>query len=235
MAISPGLCTICVRAGSKGVAGKNTRLMHGRPLLAYSIEHAKRCDLFDCIAVSSDSTEILEVALAYGADVAVHRPADLATDVAAKLPAIRHCAEAVEKQTSVQYELFVDLDVTSPLREAGDIVGAVNELLESGSGNVITGTPAHRSPYFNMVERQADGTIALCKPLQKRVLRRQDAPQCFDMNASIYVWRRKAFFDGPFVFSNDTRIFVMPPERSIAIDDELDWDLVEFLMGRRGT
>lgn len=225
----PAICTICVRGSSKGVAKKNTRLMGGRPLLAHSLEHAKQSGLFDCIAVSSDSQEALDIAMEYGADRTVLRPAELATDTAAKPPAIRHCVETVEAQTGACFETIVDLDATSPLRMVEDIHAAVDLLCKTGVGNVITGTPAHRSPYFNMVEERFDGSVQICKPMGT-ITRRQDAPPCFDMNASVYVWRRGAFFEGPVVFRDDTRIYVMPAERSIDIDSELDWQIVEFLL-----
>lgn len=229
------ICSICVRRGSKGVAGKNIRPMHGKPLLAHTIGHAKQSGLFSCIAVSSDSQDILDIAQAYGADHTVRRPDHLATDTSAKPPAMRHCVESAEAQMGRQFELIVDLDATSPLRIADDICNAVGMLLETGAGNVITGTPSHRSPYFNMVEEKKDGTVGICKPLQDAIVRRQDAPACYDMNASIYVWNRRTFFEGPEIFRDDTRIYVMPPERSIDIDSELDWELVEFLMGKNGA
>ena len=135
----------------------------------------------------------------------------------------------------MKFEIIVDLDATSPLRSVDDICNAVKLLQTSGAGNVITGTQSYRSPYFNMVEKASDGTIRICKTLNKSIVRRQDAPQCFDMNASIYVWSREAFFKGPIVFRDDTQIYLMPPERSMDIDKELDWDLVQFLMYKKGV
>jgi N-acylneuraminate cytidylyltransferase/CMP-N,N'-diacetyllegionaminic acid synthase len=95
--------------------------------------------------------------------------------------------------------VVVDLDATSPLRTADDVRGAVALLESSGADNVITGAPAHRSPYFNMVEVAADGSVALAKAPGAAIARRQDAPPCYDMNASIYVWRRAALDAGDTV------------------------------------
>jgi CMP-N,N'-diacetyllegionaminic acid synthase len=228
------LCTICARGGSKGVAGKALRLLAGRPMIAHSIAQARQSSLFRAIAVSSDSEAILEAAQAAGADLMVRRPDWLATDTAAKPPAIRHCIEAAERESGEQFEIFVDLDATAPLRIVADIVGAVDLLRTTGCGNVITGTRAHRSPYFNLVERRDDGTVALSKPLPSQIVRRQDAPPSFDMNASVYVWTRAAMFEGPQVFRPDTRLFEMPPERSLDVDTMLDFEIVEFLISRRG-
>jgi CMP-N,N'-diacetyllegionaminic acid synthase len=228
------LCTICARGGSKGVPGKNLRRLLGKPLIAHSIEQARDCGLFGAIAVSSDSDEILEASRRSGADVLVRRPAELATDAAPKVPAIRHCVATAERELGRSFALFADLDATSPLRLPQDIAGAVRLLEERGASSVITGAPARRSPYFNLVELDARGVPHLSKEPQRPIERRQDAPRCYDMNASIYVWRRDAFFRNPAVFYDDTLLFEMPPERSIDIDSELDFEIVEMLMRKRG-
>ena len=227
------LCTICARGSSRRAPGKNARVIAGRPLIAHTIEQARETGLFRHIAVSSDSPAILEAGRAAGADILVQRPDELASDTAAKPPAIRHCVEEVERRTGLTFDVMVDLDATSPLRIPADIKGAVDLLTSSGCGNVITGAPAHRSPYFNLVERRANGTVSVSKPPVDAVFRRQDAPPCFDMNASIYAWTRAAFMTGPAVFMSDTRLYEMPAERSFDIDSELDWDIVEFLLSRR--
>lgn len=227
------LCTLCARGGSKGVPGKNIRLLAGKPLLVHSIEQARASGLFEAIAVSSDSAAILAAAREAGADVLVERPAEMASDTAGKLPAIRHCAETAEQRLGRTFDTIVDLDATSPLRLPEDIVGAVALLEESGVASVITGSPARRSPYFNLVEQRPDGSVGVSKPPPAQVLRRQDSPPCFDMNASIYVWRRDVLLADPKVFYPDTRLFVMPEERSHDIDSALDFEFVAFLMSRR--
>jgi N-acylneuraminate cytidylyltransferase/CMP-N,N'-diacetyllegionaminic acid synthase len=223
------LCTICARGGSKGVIGKNFRPLLGKPLIAYSIEQARASGLFELIAVSSDSDEILSVAKENGADVLVKRPEELATDTAAKLPVIQHCVTEVEKQLGLRFDTLVDLDATSPLRLPEDIIGAVQLLEGSGVGNVITGMPARRSPYFNLVEVGLDGVARLSKSPKGLVVRRQDAPPCYDMNASVYVWQHNALFDNATIFNADTRLYEMPEDRSIDIDSELDFKFVEYL------
>lgn len=227
------VCTICARGGSKGVVGKNARDLLGRPVLAWSIAQARETGLFDAIAFSSDSDALLDAAMKAGADIAVKRPDEMATDTAPKLPAIRHCLEQAIAQMGTTPEIFVDLDVTSPLRLASDITGAVALLRESGARNVITGAPARRSPYFNLVEQRTDGSVGLSKSANPPITRRQDAPRCFDMNASIYVWRVAPFLEHPAVFYPDTRLFEMPEERSIDIDSDLDFALVELLLRQR--
>jgi CMP-N,N'-diacetyllegionaminic acid synthase len=227
------LCTICARGGSKGVPGKNIRDLLGKPLIAYTIEQARSSGLFQAIAVSSDSDAILDAARSFGADVLVRRPPDLAADTAAKVPAIRHCLETAETELGERFPVFADLDATSPLRLPEDIIGAVRLLEERGVSNVITGALARHSPYFSLVELDAAGVPHVAKALDRPIVRRQDAPRCFDMNASVYVWQRDAFMRNPQVFYEDTLLFEMPPERSVDIDSELDFQIVKFLMSKK--
>lgn len=226
------ICTICARGGSKGVKDKNLRPLAGRPLIAHSIAQARASALFEAIAVSSDSPAILDHARAAGADILVERPAEMASDQAAKLPAIQHCVRSAEASLGIAFDTMVDLDATAPLRVPADIAGAVLLCETGGCANVITGAPAHRSPYFNLVEEVEGGFVALVKRGDKAIVRRQDAPHCFDCNASIYVWPRAEFFRAEAVLLPTTRLYQMPPERSHDIDSELDFAIVEMLMGR---
>src|SRR5690606_36079423 len=104
----------------------------------------------------------------------------------------------------------------------------------SSATNLITAAPARRSPYFNLMEQDKNGFVRLSKKLSTAIVRRQDAPQAFDMNASIYVWNRDSFFDAKSIFTNRTILYVMPEERSHDIDSELDFEIVQFLAEKRG-
>ena len=226
------IATICARGGSKGVPGKNLREIAGKPLIAHTIEMALACRVFDAVAVSSDSESILETAAAFGATHLVNRPEELASDSAPKLPAVRHCVLEVESNYG-KVDVIVDLDATSPLRIIEDILGCLTFFRESACSNVITGCVSRRSPYFNLVEVEADGTMHLAKTRTPTPRRRQDTPPTYDMNASIYVWGRAALFDGDDVVRPKTRLYVMPEDRSLDIDTELDFELVSYLMARR--
>lgn len=229
------LCTICARGGSKGLPGKNIRPLAGRPLITHSIAQAKASGLFTAIAVSSDAEDILSAAKAAGADLLIHRPVELATDDAAKVPAIRHAVLEAERTLGVVHDVLVDLAATSPTRSVEDIAGAVALLEASGAANVITGSPARCSPYYSLVEQDSAGVVRLSKAPPAGLTRRQDAPESFDMNGSIYVWRREPFMTAPYIFGDNTRLYVMPRERSVDIDDELDFRMAELVMAGRGS
>lgn len=230
------LCTIAVRGGSKGVPGKNWREINGLPLFAYSLLQAVESGLFDRIVVTSDADEVLSTATTFGATDLIARPATLASDTSGKVPAIVHALQEVERLNNMTFDTIVDLDATSPLREISDIHGAVSLLESSEIESVITATEAHRSPYFNLVEINPEtGKVGVSKKLPKSILRRQDAPRTFDMNASIYVWNRNSLIDNPQVFFGSTKIFEMPPERSQDIDSEFDFKIVSWLLEQRGS
>lgn len=227
------ICTICARAGSKGVRDKNIREIAGKPLIAHSIQQALNSGLFEHVVVSTDSDAIIEVAKQYGAEVLFKRPAELASDTAGKLEVIRHAFLFCEEYFGKHYVHHVDLDATSPLRRSNDIIEAYKKFRDENYEILITGAPSRRSPYFNLVEEDENHRVTLSKQLGKNVLRRQDVPQSYDMNASIYIWERDALVNQNSLFFGNTGIYVMPEDRSYDIDSELDFRIVEMLMEER--
>ncbi|MEJ1921594.1 acylneuraminate cytidylyltransferase family protein [Microbacterium sp. KHB019] len=213
--------------------GKNLRIVAGRPLFGHSVAQAVATGLFDEVVVSSDSDEILALAPTFGATGVIRRPPEMATDTAGKVPAIAHAVRSTEDRTGARYDVCVDLDATSPLRTVDDIRTAVSMFEEVRPESLITGSEARRNPYFNLVEEQPDGTVAVSKKPDDAVLRRQDAPRCFDMNGSIYVWRRESLLEDQVVFLPSTILYEMPAERSIDVDSEFDFRIVEWLMDQR--
>jgi len=229
------LCTICARGGSKGVKNKNIKSLHGKPLISYTIQQAKACGLFEHIVISTDSDEISKISEEYGADAFFKRGAELSSDTAGKLDVIRDAFIKSEEHYGEQYDYLVDLDATAPLRDIEDINNSFKQFLDNNNDNLITAMPSRRSPYFNLVEVNKDGNVHLSKSLRNTVVRRQDSPKCYDMNASIYIWKREAILNEKVLFLEKTGLYVMPEERSIDIDHELDYKFVEFLMDAKNA
>lgn len=227
------LCTICARGGSKGVKNKNIKLLNGKPLIAYTIEQAKQSKLFEHIVISTDSDAIAQCAQEYGAEVFFKRSAEMASDTAGKLDVIRDAFKRSEEYYGCTFDTLIDLDATAPLRSVQDIVDSYGQFLREDSDNLITAMPSRRSPYFNLVEVDAQGKVTLSKKLSEGVVRRQDAPKSYDMNASIYIWKRDVILNENTLFLEKTGLYVMPEERSIDIDTELDFEFVEFLMRKQ--
>tara|TARA_R110001599_G_scaffold350098_1_gene579611 strand:- start:6745 stop:7449 length:705 start_codon:yes stop_codon:yes gene_type:complete len=224
---------LCARGGSKGVPGKNTAMIAGKPLIAWSILQALESGLFDHIAVSSDAPDILDAAQAAGATLLVRRPDALATDMVSVLPAIEHCLAAIEDDLSHKVDSFVFLQATSPTRGVTDIKDAVALFDAHGCTSVITGSAARASPYFSLVEETPQGTVTLSKVTDPPLVRRQDAPRCFAMNGSIYVVNRAGFGADQRMIWPDTRLFEMSEENSVDIDTPLDLQIAEMIMAAR--
>ena len=223
------LCTICARSGSVGFPNKNIKELNGKPLLAHSINQAIETNLFQAIVVSSDSEEILDTARKFGADAGFKRPKKLATASAPKIPVIRHVLGLSEKKYNIKFDVIIDLDVTSPLRSVKDIKRSFNFFIKEDYDNLITGCSSRRNPYFNMVEVK-EKTVFLSKIIKNKPSTRQSAPKVFDMNASIYIWKRNVLIKSDDLFTNNTGFYEMPEERSHDIDSFLDWQIVEMIM-----
>lgn len=229
------LCTICARGGSKGVKNKNIKLIDNKPLIAYTIEQAKESKLFDHIVISTDSDDIANIAKEYGAEVFFKRSDEMASDTAGKLDVIRDAFTKSEEYYNKDYDYLVDLDATAPLRSVEDIVNSFEQFLQNDNDNLITAMPSRRSPYFNLIEVNKSGRVDLSKKLDSSVVRRQDAPKSYDMNASIYIWKRDIILNENSIFLEKTGLYVMPEERSIDIDNELDFEFVEFLLRKKNA
>lgn len=221
---------LCARGGSKAVPGKNIKMLAGRPLIEWTILQARNSGLFDHLVVSSDDPDILQAAAKAGATYLVERPETLATDTISVLPAIEHALTTLETNLNQKVDSFVLLQPTSPTREVGDIIGAVTQFDSAKCTSVITGSKARSSPYFSLVEQNSDGTVMLCKTTTPPIVRRQDAPTCFDMNGSIYVVDRARFAKDLQMIWPDTQLFEMNEENSVDIDTPLDFKIADLIM-----
>lgn len=224
------LCAIAARAGSKGLPGKNVKMFAGRPLLQHTVAQAVASGCFDAVAITSDSPLYLDIAREAGADLLIERPAELASDTISKPPVLRHALEVAEKHLGGTVEVLVDLQPTSPLRRPEDIPGAIDVLLRNEAlADVVSVSAAKASPYFTLVEDVGDGRISLSKPRPDKVTRRQDAPPVYELNGSIYVWRREAILQELPAINDRTGYWVMPKECSFDIDTSLDFDIAAFV------
>ena len=228
------LLTICARGGSKGVAGKNVRLINGKPLISITIKQAIEWGKADKIIVSTDSKEIAKIAKEYGAEVPFIRPSELATDDAPKLPVLQHAVKYSIENLGYNPDFVLDLDPTSPLREIRDIQNCYDKLVNDPSCDcVISAFKAIKNPYFNMVEIKNNGKIELSKNFNSHIIRRQDAPEVYSINASVYVWRTKDLLNRNKIISGNVKIMEMPYNRSIDIDCETDWEFVKYLLNKK--
>ena len=221
---------IFARGGSKGLPGKNVRPLCGKPMIAWSIEHAKAVKRIHRIIVSTDSEEIAAVARQYGAETPFMRPDELARDDSPEWLAWRHALSYLQESEGTLPEAMVSVPATAPLRIPEDIERCLDDFSQGGADVVVTVSEAHRSPYFNMVKRNVDGTVGLVIPPTTNVTRRQDAPAVFDMATVAYVVRPEFVLTCNALFEGRVRAITVPAERAIDIDTLLDFQTAECLM-----
>lgn len=224
---------IGVRAGSKGVPGKNFRPICGRPLIDWSLDQLLAHPQVDAVVVSTDSPEIYEHALRKGTLPIGLRPAHLATDTAGKWGVWQHALAAAEPLLPRKVEAFLDLDATSPLRDPADITGALALFRAERPDMVMSCCEARKNPYFNLVEPDATGALHVSKPLPGGVVARQQAPVVYEHAASTYVVAPDYLRRAQGLWEGRVIPFLMPPERCLDIDTEFDFRLVEWLLRER--
>ena len=224
---------IFARGGSKGLPGKNIRLLGGKPLIAWSIDHALAVKRILRVIVSTDSWEIAAVAREYGAEVPFIRPPELARDDSPEWLAWQHALNYLLDKDGSLPDAIVSVPTTAPLRLPLDIENCLDNYERGGADVVITVTDAHRSPYFNMVRLNADKTVGLVMPPQSALVRRQDAPTVFDMATVAYVARPEFVLTHNGTFEGRVRAVHVPTERAIDIDTLLDFQIAECLLNLR--
>ncbi len=224
------LCLICARGGSKGIPGKNIRPLGGIPLIGWSINTAKQSSFFDRIVVSTDSQEIASIAEEYSAEVPFIRPGDLAKDDSPEWQVWQHAITELKRLDKFQADYMVSLSPTSPFRSEEDMIKSLELLHNDDADIVISVTPSGRNPYFNMVELNSDGFANLSKTPSNKPIRRQDAPEVFDMSTVIYATRIDFVLNANSIFDGKVKVVVIPENRAIDIDTELDFMFAEFLI-----
>ncbi|MCB2342096.1 acylneuraminate cytidylyltransferase family protein [Clostridium estertheticum] len=228
------LITVCGRAGSTGVKNKNVRNFLGFPLINYTVAAAnlfkKENPNYNIdLSINSDSEELLNMFNKNKDIICIERPTELAQQNSPKVPVIRYSLNYVEKKLNKIYDYIIDLDITSPLRKTVDIENALKKAISNLQTDVVFSVVhSRRNPYFNMVE---DRNGKIKKIISSDFVTRQQAPQVYDMNASIYCYKRNSLINvlknSPLEGNYD--IVLMKDTAVIDIDSEEDFKLMEVL------
>lgn len=218
------LAVITARGGSKGLPGKNIRLVCGLPLIAWTILAARSAVSIDRLILSSDDEEIIATARSYGCEVPFVRPASLATDTATSIDVLTHAVQSLEEH----YDLVILLQPTSPLRTAADIDGAV-ELLHTSSAPAVVSVCASEAHPLWMFRLDNAGCLDPLYSEEKRPQRRQDAFPVYMPNGALYVVCVNQFLQRRTLLPEGTRPWIMPAERSVDIDNLSDIRYLEYL------
>ena len=217
------------RGGSKGVPGKNIKMLAGKPLIAYTIEEALKSTLLDHYVVSTDCDEITEVAKKCGANV-IMRPKALAQDHTPTLDALLHALEYVERDQNEEYDIVADIRCPNPFKTVFDIDGAIDKLVRTGADAVIGVCKVEDKHPARLKAIFRDRLVDIW-PEPESGNRQDLEPDVYVRNGSIYVVRQVALEEGVHIrLSDNVRPWVMPPERSVNIDTNMDFLLAEALV-----
>lgn len=222
---------IFARGGSKGVPRKNIRLLAGKPLIAHAIETALASKMIDRVIVSTDDIEIVRIAQEFGAEVPFIRPIELSQDDSPEWLAWQHAIREFEAtEGNRDMDVFVCIPPTSPLRSVEDVEMCIRLLLESDADIIVTVKPAERSPYFNMVFLDEQSNAGLVIPPDEYIHHRQSAPAVYDMTTVAYVARPEFVLTKNSTFDGKVKAVLIPTERAVDIDTEIDFKIAEFLL-----
>lgn len=225
------LGVITARGGSKWIPGKNIKLLGGKPLIAWTIEAAKKSTLITHLIVSTDGAEIAAIAKKYGAEVPFMRPKELAEDNTLHLPVMQHAVRFMENKLGIAFEAAVILQPTSPFRTPDDIDGTIAKLFEhpeaTSAVSICELTETHPIKVKKM---EGARVLPYCIP-EPEGGRRQDFPTAYKRSAAVYVIKRKTLIEDNRLYGDFIVGHIVPTERSIDIDTPLDWVKAEWMCG----
>jgi N-acylneuraminate cytidylyltransferase/CMP-N,N'-diacetyllegionaminic acid synthase len=225
------LAIIPARGGSKGIPRKNILSLLGKPLIAYTIEAARKACLIGRVLVSTDDPEIAAVATQFGAEVPFLRPPELARDETPTLPVLQHLLSQLKTTENYEPEIIVLLQPTSPLRRVGDIDKAVTLLQQTSADSVVSLCVAEHSPYW-MNRLESDRVLPFLENVPEYA-RRQDLPPVYRINGAVYATRRRILMEQNRLLGEDTRGIVMDAESSVDVDTPLDLKIAMLILQER--
>lgn len=218
------LAIIPARGGSKGIPRKNIRNLHGKPLIAWTIEEAQKSKYIDRLILSSEDNEIIHIAKQWGCEVPFVRPKELAQDDTPGIAPILHAIDTLKEA----FDFVVLLQVTSPLRTVDDIDGCIDWCVKQQADSCIAVSEVIDNPYWMFTLEQGNKLTKLIET-DTNYLRRQDLPTVYIVNGAMYVSRIEWLQVSKSLYTSETIGYVMPPERAIDIDCELDFSICELI------
>ena len=224
------LGVITARGGSKGLLGKNIKMLGEKPLIAYSIDVAKKSDFITHTIVSTDDQEIAEIARTYGGDVPFLRPTELATDTVGHVEVMQHATAFMEEKLGIVFDYVVIFQPTSPFRTKEDIDGTIKKLIETGADSAVSLVEID-SAYNPVKIKKMEGDRVLSYCMEElEGLRRQDLPKAYRRSSAVYAMRRELLMKEGKLYGDFITGFLTPNERFIDIDTADDWERAEKML-----
>lgn len=219
------LCIIPARGGSKGLPKKNIKPLMGKPLIAWTIEQVLKSKYIDRVIVSTDDTAIARISKKHGADVPFMRPDKLATDKAKSIDVVFHAFQSIPEK----YDYVALLQPTSPLRTADDINACIKSCMSKRVNSCVSVVESDKNPHW-MYSLDRNGRMRRFIQTKKTIDRRQDLPKVYALNGAIYVAQVDWLLNNKAFVTDETHAYIMPGERSVDIDSDLDFKFAEFLL-----
>lgn len=221
------------RGGSKSVPLKNIKPILGVPLISYTILEALKSNFLTRYVVSTDDQRIRDVAISFGAEAPFLRPAKFASDTASSVSALQHAVNWVEEEEGLRYDYIVELMCTNPLKKVNDIDGAIEKLIETGADSVIAVHKLEDHHPIRIKKLVEDKIVDFCLS-EVAEMRRQDLkPDAYIRSGSIYALTRKHLMvDGRRYGSDNSRPYILPPERAVNVDSEIDFLIAEKMIDK---
>lgn len=223
------LAIIPARSGSKGLKDKNIKLLNGKPLIAYSIEAAKKSGIYSHILVSTDSERYGKIAIQYGAEVPFYRSEKNASDVASSWDVVKEVLKKY-REMGIEFDTFTLLQPTSPLRKCEDIKKAYELFKEKDAIAVVSVCEMEHSPLWSNTLPENNSLSGFLQVDSNK--QRQKLETFYRINGAIYMANVKAFLENTNLYREDCYAYIMPAERSIDIDTELDFKIAETIINQ---
>ena len=225
------LAIIPARGGSKGVPGKNIKILNGKPLIAWTIEAAKQSKYINRIIVSTDDKNIADIAKKYDAEIPFLRPDELASDTSKAIDNYIYTIERLSETENIVYENFIVLQPTSPLRKADDIDRAIDLFNDRNADSVISFSEASHHPLW---AKKINSGLKVEEYFNHDVTNknRQEIPSAFMPNGAIFILKYDLLKEKYSYYSEKTYAYIMPQINSVDIDTSADFEFAEFLLRR---
>jgi len=223
------LAIIPARGGSKGLPGKNIKELCGKPLIAWSIEHAQKSKYVDELFISTDSQEIADVAEHFGAPCPELRPAELARDTAPSSEFIVYTLEKMKKEGK-SFDYFILLEPTSPLRDVEDVDKSIEMLVDNPVAESVMGVVRAEDSNPAFMVKIGEGGLMIPFMGKAETLRRQDIPDAYYFEGTVYLSKCDAYMEKKAFYHDKTLPYVVPKWKSFEIDDIIDFTIIEAIM-----